>query len=295
MDLGGKLHLFEMDLEKLFISQAIKSLQKALNLDLTMQARNSYTAGMRERHFLNADAPDELSIGAGAASYTQGVAVYDKDTGKVTGTANPSLVVIEPVQPDNFIKSEDATYAKILSQAEQRHVLISDSATASGKSRVEARAEFRTSLLNIKAPVDSSIRYVIEFAMAFAAALTGRTNEFEQFRVDANCIISAGVPSAEEKQSNRESYDKGEISLDTLRSLNGVEDTDAESVKIKSEDGFELNYLIEACEKAGVQVPLKMIIELLPFDEAKRTELLAFITEKLPKEEGTIQLVNWTE
>ena len=276
MILGGKLHLFEMDLGEAFITAAIRSLQKKHNLDLTMEGRNSYTAGFRERHFLGADAPETLAIGAGAASYTQGVPIYDND-GKIIGTTSPSLTVIEPVDPKTFHQSQLSNYAKILSQAEQKHVVMNDAATVSGISRAEARAEFRTSLLNIKQPTDASIRYIIEFAMSFAAALTNRTEAFAAFRVDADCVVSAGIPSPEEKEANRKSYEAGEIDIETLRVLNGTDDADAMAAKIKAAPDYELNYTLDVFEKAQTAVPVDLIVELLPFDEATKTRIRKYI------------------
>lgn len=284
MNLGGKLHLFEMNLRKTFITESIKSLQKQLNLSLTMQGRNSYTAGVRERHFLNADDPATLTLGAGVSTFVQGN-IIKNERGEIVGQSNASLVVIDPVAPTNFIEAENSLYAQILAAAEQRHVLMSDQATASGVSRAEARDEFRNSLRNVKQAVDELGRYVIEFAMMFAAAATNQTAVYENYRIDFDSIISAGVPTPEEKADNRNAYEAGEISLDTLMARNGTEDPDSELSKIKQEDGYELNYLIETCEKAKVVVPLKMIISLLPFDEMKRSEILAFVEDAPPVNE----------
>ncbi len=277
IDLGGKLMLFEMDLGKAMITESFQSKQKQLNLNLTMKGRNSYTAGFRERHFLNADEPDELNLGAGSATYHQGAPVVDA-TGNVIGIATPSVTVIDPVDPSSFIKSEESLDNQMLAEVDQRHVGMSDDATASGKSRAEARAEFRNSLWKSKSPLDSEGRYVIEFATMFAAALTGRTSEFEIFRCDFNCIVNAGVPSAEEMNANREAYKAGEISLETLRSRNGVEDTDAEDSKVKSEDGYELNQLKSALEvyvQGNNAVPLQTVIQLMAIPDDKKQMIIS--------------------
>lgn len=247
IDLDGKLMLFEMDLKKAMITESFQSKQKQLNLNLTMKGRNSYTAGFRERHFLNADEPDELNLGAGSATYHQGAPVVDAN-GSVIGIATPSVTVVDPVSPSAFIESENSLDRQMLAEVDQRHVGMSDDATASGKSRAEARAEFRNSLIKVKSPVDANGRYIVEFAMAFAAALTGRTKEFEKFRCDFDSIVNAGVPSAEEQEANRKAYEAGEISLETLRSRNGVEDTDAENSKVNSEPESELNRLDKALD-----------------------------------------------
>jgi hypothetical protein len=117
----------------------------------------------------------------------------------------------------------------------------------------------------------------VEFAMMFAAALTGRTSEFEVFRCDFDSIVNAGVPSAEEMKANQEAYKTGEISLETLRSKNGIEDTDSENVKVKSEEGYELNQLKNALEIHALSnnaVPLRTIIQLMPIDEEKKNLII---------------------
>jgi len=284
IDLGGKLMLYEVDLGRAMIGESFQSKQKQLNLNLTMKGRNSYTAGFRERHFLNADEPDELNLGAGSATYHQGTPVMDSN-GNVIGIAEPSVTIVDPVDPASFIKAEDSLDNQMLAEVDQRHIGMSDDATASGRSRAEARAEFRASLLESKAPIDAEGRYIIEFAMMFAAALTGRTSEFEVFRCDFDSIVNAGVPSAEEMQANRDAYKAGEISLETLRSRNGVEDSDSENVKVKSEEGYELNQLKNALEIHGLSnnaIPLKTIIQLMPIDEEKKNLIINSLTAVPP-------------
>ncbi len=128
--------------------------------------------------------------------------------------------------------------------------------------------------------------------MMFAAAATNQTAAYENYRIDFDSIISAGVPTSDEKADNRAGYEAGEISLETLMVRNGAEDPDAEIAKIKSEDGYELNYLIEVCEKAKVAVPLKMIISLLPFDDVKRNEILALVEAVPPVNNINVPPVN---
>jgi len=297
IDLGGKLMLYEMDLGKAMITKSFQSKQKQLNLNLTMKGRNSYTAGFRERHFLNADEPDNLNLGAGSATYHQGSPVID-NKGNVIGIATPSVTIVDPVDPTSFIKSEESLDQQMLAEVDQRHVGMSDDATASGRSRVEARGEFRNSLIMDKALLDAEGRYIIEFAMMFAAALTGRTTEFEIFRCDFNCIVNAGVPSAEEMEANRKAYEAGEISLETLRSKNGTEDTDAEDSKVKSEDKYELNQLKFALEVFALgtgSIPLKTVIELMSISDDKKQLIINSLgsnNNPPPKPDPQPELIN---
>jgi hypothetical protein len=251
-----------------------------------MQGRNTYTAGFRSKHWLNARPPTAstkvvdstqpsgyrtetvnlpMKDGAGVNGFVQGTLIRN-DAGDVIGIATPNVVITDPVSVATFIESKDDNRAGILAMADQLHILLSDSATASGFSRQQARAEFQKSLNDIKPNIDALGRWIIEFAVMFAGNLTNRVEEFKAFRCDFNSIVDAGVLSPEEKEDNRKAYAAGEISLETLMSRNGTEDTDAELIKIKSEDGFEINRLekvLTVLEKANGKLPIKMQVEFM--------------------------------
>lgn len=304
-NLGGKLFLHELDLQAPFVTDSMKRNQLHISLAKTMKGRNTYTAGFRERHWLNVQKPKRkiivpdpsdatkqierevdapLTIGAGVATYSQGSLVRN-DEAKVIGQATPSLHVIEPVSVKSFIESKDDDYLSILCEASQTHVLANDAAHLSGVSRKDSRSEHEKKLKRDKPPVDSLGRYVIEFMMAYAAFVTERTAEFEIFRVDFNCIVDAGLPTPEEKADNRAAYLAGEISLQTLRSRNGIEDTDSEESQIKSEDGYEFNWLTKAAKaysESGGAVPFAAFVSQLPIDEEKKTQILQTIKDNQP-------------
>jgi hypothetical protein len=280
LDLRGHLYLFELDIKKPFISEAMKSLQKQISLILTMDGRNIYSAGIRKEHHLNTERPKEKRIvdgkevwvdaplkqGAGVRNFLNGVPVYDERTGALIGRANPSVVIVDPVSSETFIQSADDKRARVLAMASQLHVLLSDSATASGVSRKEARDEFRKSLMNVKSPLDQLGRYIVEFAVMYAANLTGKVELFKRFRCNFDCIVDAGSPSPEEKAENRKSFEAGEISLETLRSLNGAEDTDAEGQKVMAEPQYEINLarqIAEALKDAKDILPLRLMAEIV--------------------------------
>lgn len=286
LDLGGKLYLFELDLKRPFVSDPMKSLQKQISLDKTMQGRNTYTAGFRSKHWLNARPPTTskkiedssqptgyrtetvnlpMKDGAGVNGFVQGTLIRN-DAGDVIGIATPNVVITDPVSVQTFIDSKNDNRAGILAMADQLHILLSDSATASGFSRQQARAEFQKSLNDVKPNIDAMGRWIIEFAVMFAANLTNQVESFKQYRCDFNSIVDAGVLSPEEKDDNRKAYEAGEISLTTLQSRNGVEDVDAELIQIKSEDGFEINRLekvLTVLELANGKLPIKMQVEFL--------------------------------
>lgn len=297
INLGGKLFLYELDLRKPFITESMKQNQRGISLAKTMKGRNTYTAGFRERHFLGAEKPQKeievadpnnpgskmkvfvptaMSVGPGAATFTNASYIYDQDD-KIVGRANASLVVVDPVSTTTFIEAKDEDYYSILSQASQTHVLSNEAAGLSGISRRESRSDHEKQLKGDKVQLDALGRYVVEFMMGFAAAVTRDEKLFEDFRCDFRCIVDAGLLTPEEKEDNRKAYAVGEISLETLMSRNGVEDTVAELSKIQAEDGYELNLLAKAGKAyadAQGEIPLEVFIDLLPMEDDKKSQVI---------------------
>lgn len=260
MDLGGRLFLYEINRLPL-VSEQVRQLQKTLNLNYTMMMRNINLAGSRSTAITNAKKPTEKTTktdvsgseikvekevpvkrGVGTTLFLNGLPIYSEDGKSITGYTSPNINVTDPVSVENFIKSAVEFYEAILTEFNQLHVSISGDATASGRSRQEARAEFEKSLVKTKTFIDAMGRWLMEVALRFAAFLCGRT-EFLEFRCDFNSIVDAGTPSAEERAANIADHKAGVISLETLRSRNGVEDTDAEAAKIATEPESELNRL----------------------------------------------------
>lgn len=293
-DLGGRLFLYEFKREAL-ISEQVRSLQKCLNLDLTMMMRNINLAGFRQKSVTNAQKPTakttvttdgitetvkaEVPLKAGLTSvpFLNGLPIYSKDAQGnqfIAGYTNPNINITDPVSPDTFIKSMTAFYEAMLTEVNQLHVAISGDATASGKSRQEARAEFEKSLMRTKTTLDAFGRWLLELALRFAANLC-QTPEYLELRADFNSIVDAGTPDASEVDSLIKLFDKGVLSAETLMSETGRDDTDAEMAKIKSEDGYEarrLKPILEAIERAGDVLLLREKRKLL-FPEKTDAEI----------------------
>lgn len=313
-DLKGKLFLYELDLKKPFITKSIKSKQKELNLAFTMKGRNINLAGSRERYFSNTRPPTEkvkvadenapngyreervaapLFVGAGRSTFLQGAFIRD-ETGKVTGVANPNVSITDPVSVKNFLETIYAAYSGILAEAQQLHVLMNDSAIASGKSRREARAEFEKSLKKLKAQIDALGRWILEFALQFAAVMCGRENEFAEFRANFDSIVDAGMPDKDERDANIKDYEKNVISLQTLRSRNGVEDPDAEQSRLESEPAYEINLLdktLDVLQKANGKLPIRMQVELLVKALGKDEKEIDGILQELALEDPIIAAI----
>ncbi len=74
----------------------------------------------------------------------------------------------------------DAAYRAILEEAQQIHAAIAGDATASGTSRVQARADYAHSLLITKGEIDSLIRWLLETALDLGAIIIGAPGRYKR-------------------------------------------------------------------------------------------------------------------
>lgn len=268
-DLGGRLWMYELK-RKPLITEQVRSIQRSLNLANTMMMRNVNLGGSRERYFLNVERPTEtvrvrdgtqasgyreekrplsaLPIGAGASNFLKGVLIEDAE-GKVVDRADPNISITNPVEVTTFVQTHDQMYAALLSQCQQIHALISKDATASGRSREQARAEFEGSLRLSKEVVDDAGRWMLETGLRLAAHLCGQSARFAPLRCDFNSIIETGPISPEERQANRDDMKAKVLSRESVMSRNGTEDVDAEKARIAEDEQEMPNAIIPPVPK----------------------------------------------
>lgn len=251
MDLGGKLPMHQMEMPRLVTEQVV-SMQKAINLNLTMMTRNSVLGGFLERVILNGQLPghyeegengeaefvrDEFVTGAGSVNSISGVPIINEATGQVTNYTTPSIMYRDPVTPDTFLKGANEMYRMVLESSDQLHALISGDAAASGESRRQAVASFFSYLKTPKQEVDKAGRWTLESVLAYAGFLTGNPDLFADLRVTYESKLDMGaIPTAEIDLTER-LVNVGIMSLETAREKVGIEDPDAEKRRVESEKG----------------------------------------------------------
>ena len=144
-------------------------------------------------------------------------------------------------------------YASILGQAQQTHALISGDAAASGKSREQARAEYRASLLDSQESVDDAGRWTLDTGLRIAAQFCNRVKDFAGLRCNFEAVIEDGPVSADERAANRSDVSAGLMSKETAMSANGIDDTDAEKARIAEDkaDAAEVEAESQARGVAG--------------------------------------------
>lgn len=251
LPLGGHLMMFELSRPRLITDQVIQN-QKALNLALTMLSRNVVMAGFLERTYLNAQlpgkmepdpnrpgeerfVPEQLHVGAGATNFISGVTTLDANGNEIIAT--PSLVYRDPVPVTTFRDTRLESYRTILEECQQLHALISGDSTASGESRKQALTDFKQSLSDTRSQVEEALRWLLETVLALAAVFAGQPGRYDTLRAVAECRLDLGPVSADDQRIAKELVEAEIISRETARGRVGVDDTDAEAIKIEAEQG----------------------------------------------------------
>jgi hypothetical protein len=246
LQLGGRLSIFEGTRDA-FLTPQVHSLQRLLNMALSMMQRNSVLGGFLERAWVEDAAapggrrfvPDaRFQVGAGSTNFIAGLETMDS-AGKVT-VASPSVVYRDPVPVATFVETAQTAYRGILEETHQTHALISGDAVASGESRIQARADFEADLGRTKPVLDDALRWVLETVLAFVAEFSGQAGRYEPLRVDAYCILDPGPIPTEENRTTVELVNAELLSRETGMSRVGVDDPAAERAKIEAEREAEV-------------------------------------------------------
>ena len=247
-DLDARLPLRELKMSVL-ASPSLLSNQKSINLQKTLQNRNSIVGGFLERLVTDAMPPGEwvddpnnpgqrkyevkpFRLGAGTTNFLM-AAEYGEGQNKRTGS--PAVHYRDPVAPTTFIEGKRDSYQDALEECGQTHKLIAGDATASGESRKQARQTFENKLNGVKAQLDPMGRWLLETAAIMALLFAGRRREWDGFRCNFSCIVDTGPRSADEKREDQEAVKAGTLSEETAMVRDGIEDPAAEKNLIHRE------------------------------------------------------------
>lgn len=254
-ELDGHLLLDEATREAL-VSEPIRRLQNQLNVARTMSGRNIIQGGFLERIILNGQMPGSyvddptmpadtegkrrrfiprpLRTGAGKTNFISGQAIRDKE-GNITSYTPASVVFRDPVSTKTFEEAVGANYRSILQDARQLHALMSGDSTASGTSRIQARADFAKSLGPTKIELDALGRWLIETVLALAAVFAKTPGKYDGLRATFDCRIDTGPMEATERAQIVTEVEKGMLSLETALAMLGHDDVAAELARIAAE------------------------------------------------------------
>ncbi|MGC1176826.1 MAG: hypothetical protein WA843_02045, partial [Candidatus Saccharimonadales bacterium] len=174
--------------------------------------------------------------GPGATGLIQGAEQIAADGS--TTLATPGVVFRPPSDVSPTVESIEEFRAEILLEANQGHILGTD-IIASGISRVQARADFETSLGDSAAALNPAGRWLIETASALAQSFANdaEIGDVAELRADFTVQIDTGPDDPTEVTNALAAVKDGVASREFGMQALGIEDTDAERAKINSEPG----------------------------------------------------------
>lgn len=253
LKLNGHLPIYQLNAKSL-ITTSVCQAQRAINLSGTMLTRNNNLAGSRERLAIGVMpagqyedkiqpdgsnkktfVPTEMKTGPGMMNFLSAQAVFD-DQGLVKALANPNVIFTDPVPIDTFVGTSAHWRKVIYSKAKMLHLLMSDDATASGRSRIEARKEFQASLNESKQIADAAGKWMIEVALNIAAHFIGSPGAFLNVVAKFDSQISTIELTAEEITQIREDFEAGLIDLRTALELRGFKNVDEIIERMEGEE-----------------------------------------------------------
>lgn len=245
-DLGGRLLHKEVSHE-LLLNQSLRSNQAALNTVRTMINITGQKSGFPELHLVNID-PPEASDGTaqtperGPGKIQYHVSVPKKaqgpsgETEERAGTAD--VIETDPVDNESLRQDADVARRSVYRSAQQLHVFMSDDATASGKSRIQARADYVGDLEDVANVLDGAGEWICETVWHLAHRLVGA--EPEDISVSFSPTIDPGPVSPAEKKQILNAFEKGVFSRRTTQLMLGIDDPEAEIERIREEREEEL-------------------------------------------------------
>lgn len=288
LTLGGMLVAHSIEREPL-VTSGMMSAQRSFNMSITMLDRNAVQGGFLERIVLNAEPPGKweedgkggktfvptgLKIGAGMTTFLSN-RVVQPESGEGDPLVFPANVLWrDPVPPDTFVRTSEVHREGVYEEAKQLHVLMGSDATASGVSRVQAKADYLSSLNDTKPGVDSLVRWLIWCVLHHACHFSGldAAKEFSLIRPACDCQVDAGPLAADERDAVIKMVDAEMMSQETAMQLLGVEDVDAEKARISAESSMPTlgrkSKLAEVAAKVG--------FSLAPDQMPEMDEMLGF-------------------
>ena len=240
-DLGGKLFIYE-GTGRLLMNKGMRSNQASLNTKRTWIEIVDEKAGFPELHLVGIQTPKDAKGNDKKPERGPGRLVYHVQIPKKTEGRNGAveersgrgqLEQFGAADTENLRADCDESREAIHRAANQLHRLISGDATASGESRIQARADYVSDLAQLKGTVDKAGTWVLETAWALAEALSGTDHSGATATFDA--ILDPGPITSEERRAMLEEVGKGAMSLKRFLSVVGVDDPDSEVQQIEEE------------------------------------------------------------
>ena len=292
LKLKGRLLFTEMQVRSLLTDPVIRT-QRQLNLLTTLITRLAETAAFRERYIKNAKPqgfripytegdhlasgafierdeegrewavlPQERTLGANTTTELVGLPEYN-ERGERKGYATPDVFIADPVDPKPYLEAIEATRRRILRMCGQGHLGGISNAEASGIAYEQARAVFEKDLNHRRVPEEGMLRDLLTAVLTLAEVITNRPGYFtDAIRITVDQRIDPGPRSPDLVRLDLESLEAGVLSEETVMARIGVEDVNAEMVRV-SHSARRILELLEKVVAAGDSFDLESLKEML--------------------------------
>ena len=254
-DLRGRLLMY-CTKNALLVTEQIRQLQRTINTTLTHMAFNNRETNFQQRVFFNGQPPgsvvkdpdtgedrfvvEVVERGANRDLWVKGLETEDSE-GSVR-LESPSMEVIDPSDPNGYIRSIAEYRRGLYREAKQLHIELIKDATSTGEARLQAIADFVQDLLDMKEVADPIGRWVLETVYALAQNLAGRPVH-RDVKADFSTVINVGPIPQEVRRVIVEEVKAGLKSRFTAMTEIGIEEPETEMQRIRDDISYRLELL----------------------------------------------------
>lgn len=231
------------------LDESIIDEQDSLNESKVEMRRNGYMGGHRQYITVNATDPvDEAGnpttykFGPSVVANIHGVDVWGKDAaGKdaIVSKATPQVIVVEPVDPDNFIKAIRHHTTEILQKLNQSH-FEGTFLAISGESKRESKEAWLSTLELDSGPVGEVYAHILRNALRLAYWLTGKDDDaFDVYEVVPSLNLNVSNSDMATLMDASELVGRGQMTLDGFVRINDLiknKDVELAALNAQKED-----------------------------------------------------------
>lgn len=226
------------------IDESIIDEQDSLNESKVEMRRNGYMGGHRQYITVNAGDPVDAAgnptfykFGPSVVANVQGVDIWSKDASghaSIIGRTTPQVIVVEPVNPENFIKAINHHTQEILQKVNQGH-FESTFLAISGESKRESKEAWISTLELDSGPVGEVYARILRNAMRLAYWLTGKDDDaFDVYEVVPSLHLNVSNSDMSTVMNASELVERGHMTLDRFVTINPlVKNKEAELATLK--------------------------------------------------------------
>jgi hypothetical protein len=311
LPLQGHLLTSEMR-TRVVITEPVMRTQRQLNFVATLIGRIVETAGFRERYIHNAkpqgiryshDEGDSLPDGAflerdeegrlwrvvpqvrtlGAATVTELIGLPQMDqTGETRGNQMPQVTIAEPVDPKPYTETLESIRRRILRMCQQGHLGGTSNAETSGIAYEQARSVFEKDLEKRRVSSEGMLRDLLTVVVLLAELISNKVGEYSNtLRITVDQHINPGPRSPDLVRLDLEAYAAGGMSQLTLISKLGIEDTDAETKRIRESSTFIMGLIEKVTASQGFTK--ESMIKVMALLEVPAAVVAALEVEDIPE------------